>query len=277
MAACDALSAPCGNGGVEHIIGRSDQPSPPEFCRNNDTDTLQECPPLLLTRPAVLPSTQGHASERPEGNLGMHLIERRAGIGPTAVHLQDLLGQREGLLADPSTDQRTGSLAGLLIGGGLDNGPERGWEDARRSGSHNSAGLDVGSPGGCREPDRDIHGHDRRCWNSHQEVAEARRQYRSAEPPFVEHDAYPAGLAAINPYNFPVPLFTTDACETSWSCPGHSLSTPDLEDRDGFDAANREPDQRRVRIVVDAVRPSSIGSPGLRQTQSAEHPCSVET
>jgi hypothetical protein len=49
----------------------------------------------------------------------MDLKERHTGIGPTALRLQNLLGQREGLLADPSVDQRTGSLVGFLVGGGL--------------------------------------------------------------------------------------------------------------------------------------------------------------
>jgi hypothetical protein len=40
MPACDALSAPGGNGGIEHVIGGSDQSSSPELSRDDDTGGL---------------------------------------------------------------------------------------------------------------------------------------------------------------------------------------------------------------------------------------------
>ncbi len=95
------------------------------------------------------------------------------------------------------------SLVGLLVAWGLDDCPRRGREDACRPRAHHPAGLQVGLPHGCWQPDRDVHGHDQGRRHGAEQVAEVGGQHRPAEGPAAEHDANPAGPAAVNPHDLP--------------------------------------------------------------------------
>ncbi len=101
MAVGDALGAPGRHGGVEHVVGRRHHPRAPELSWDHQAGGLEEGAPFCLAGPGVLAGPQGRASQRPEGHLGVDLVEPGTAVGPAEVHFQDLLGQREGLLADP--------------------------------------------------------------------------------------------------------------------------------------------------------------------------------